>query len=346
MIRIDDHANADLDVLALQHYNNLVGVPLADGVNYHATASLIGRINVQKRLDVANQTRVDFWDYLLQRNFTNLFKIITSRPATLKTIITDIENKFGVGFFSNQVDYDNSTLTEFGKIVKKVFNYKLYRSGPECHVFCMQFNLSYCPYCNEQIIQVIEEVNGLTGETERLALLQLDHFYPQSRHPYFGVSFFNLIPGCSSCNAQLKLEKQFDIDSHFNPFDKRLDDYFKFHLDTIILSTESDVSISYANKDNMPFHDNSFVDFRISDRYTNVAHKRTVFKLVQKFKRYSPSMNRSIAMQIAGLFIDNESKRRVLLEEYNVPVNRNEIHQVQLGKLKRDVVIQMGILNP
>jgi hypothetical protein len=345
MIKIDDHTIVDLDALAVQHYNSLVGELLVDGVNYHATASLVQRIRNRKQVDAAipNQARVDFWDYLLNNNFTNLERVITGRPAILKTIIAEIENICGAGFFSNDINNDNATLTPFGNIVKDVFNYKLYRSKPECRENCIRFNLSYCPYCNEQVTQVIEEINDLTGEPERLALLQLDHFYPQSRHPYLSVSFFNLIPGCSPCNALLKLEKKFDIDSHFNPFEKRLDDYFKFQLDTILLSSETDVNISYANK--IPYLDNALVDFRIKSRYENIAHKKVVFKLVKTFKNHSPKINRSISQQIVGLFTINESKTKVLLDDYNVPLNRNQINHVQLGKLKRDIVIQMGVLN-
>lgn len=345
MIKIDDHSIADLDALASSHYNSLVGELLVDGINYHATSSLVQRIRNRRLQDAAipDQTRVDFWDYLLNNNFLNLKRVITGRPAILKTIIAEIDNICGAGFFSNDIDYDNATLTPFGIIVKDIFNYRLYRNKPECRENCNQFNLSYCPYCNEQVTQVITDVNGLNGETERLALLQLDHFYPQSRHPYLSVSFFNLIPGCSPCNAQLKLEKRFDIDSHFNPFEKRLDDHFQFRLNTIILSNDEDVIISYTNK--TPHPDNALVDFRILHRYENIAHKKVVFKLINTFKNHSPKINKSISEQIIGLFTINESKTKVLLDNYNVPLSRNQINQVQLGKLKRDIAIQMGVLN-
>jgi len=240
-------------------------------------------------------------------------------------------------FFSTDIDYNNAKLTEFGNIVKDVFNYRLYRNKQECRENCFQFNLSYCPYCNEQV------THGLTGQAERRALLQLDHFYPQSRHPYFSVSFFNMIPGCSQCNAQLKLDKRFDTTSHFNPFEKRLDDYFKFQLDSILLSNETDVDISYVNKS--PYPDDALVDFRITLRYENIAHKRVIFKLFQAFKNHSPKINRSISQQIIGLFTINESKTKILLDRHNVPLNRNEINHVQLGKLKRDIANQIGVLN-
>lgn len=345
MIRIDDHTNINLDTLAEQHYNNRIGNVLVDGVNYHATQSLIGRIRVQRAQDavIPNQTRLDFWDYLLNDDFRNLKRVITSRPDTLKVIIGEIEDICGAGFFSNDIDFERATLTDFGVIVRNVFNYDAYRNGAQCSANCQQLNLSYCPYCNEQTIQVIEDINGLDGDVRERALLQLDHFYPQSRHPYFAVSFFNLIPGCAVCNAQLKGEKKFDIDSHFNPFHKRLDDFFSFQIDSLLLQSENDVIINHINK--APHLDNALTDFTILNRYQNIAHKRTVFKLFQSFKNHSSKINRSIAQQFQGLFI-NESKRRVLLEKYNVPVNQNEINQVHLGKLKRDIVIQMKVLNP
>jgi len=346
MIKIDDHINVNLDNLAEQHYINRIGVPNADGINYHSTASLIGRIRTQRAADLAtpDPTRVSFWDFLLDNNFANLKRIVVSRPNVLKTMITEIEQICGLAFFSVDQNYDSATLTDFGKVVKKVFNYRIYRDGVECSDNYNQLDLCYCPYCNEQVIQVIVNVNGLNGESERRALLQLDHFYPQSRHPYFAVSFFNMIPGCATCNAQLKGEKKFDIDSHFNPFNKRLDDFFRFELDSFLLLTQNDVVINCKNILN--YSTNALDDFQILQRYNqNVSHKRMVFYLIQSFKNHSNKINRSIAQQLNGLFT-TESKRKVLLEKYNVPIKQNEISQIQLGKLKRDIVIQMGVLNP
>lgn len=346
MIKIDDHTAVDLDALAENHYNNLISPLLVNGVDYHATSSLIGRIRVQREIDFAipNQQRVDFWDYLLDNTFINLKRVITSRPDDLKTIITEIENICGVGFFSNDIDYDRSTLTDFGKVVKTIFNYKSYRDDPECESNCNQFNLAFCPYCNSIETQVITVTTGLTGIPEQQALLQLDHFYPQSRHPYFSLSFFNLIPGCSPCNAQLKREKRFDIDTHFNPFHKRLDEYFQFELKTLILNKDSDVEITYSNK--QPYFPYQLVDFKVIERYNN-ANKRFVFKLFKTFKNHSPKISKSIGQQIKGLFTINESKTKGLLDNYDIPLNRNEINEVRLGKLKRDIAIQLGILiNP
>jgi hypothetical protein len=190
------------------------------------------------------------------------------------------------------------------------------------------------------VTQVISSTNGLTGFVEQQALLQLDHFYPQSRHPYFAVSFFNLIPGCSPCNAQLKKEKRFDIDTHFNPFHKRLDDYFIFELSSLIINDESEIDLNYSNK--QPHSANALNDFEIMPRYYN-GSKRVIFKMHNAFKNRSPKLRNALG-QIVGLFPNDKSKTLTLLDNYNVPINKNDINSVHLGKLKRDIAIQLGIL--
>jgi hypothetical protein len=222
-----------------------------------------------------------------------------------------------------------------------VFNYALYRGKETCANNVEKLNIQYCPYCNENKVQIITRINSLTLAQKKMALLQLDHFYPQSRYPFLAVSFFNLIPGCSPCNAQLKLETDFDIDTHFNPFHRRLDDYFRFNLRTLLISGERDVSINYTNI--APSVDNQLKDFEILNRYDDQSTKRLIFRLVIGFKNRSPKIVNSISQQLPGLFagIVNEKDKLHLL---NVPVSRKEINSVHLGKLKRDICIQLGLL--
>jgi len=345
MIKVSDHTDEDLTALAKSHYDSLVLSPLiGDPTKYHPLNSLIGRIAARKDLDVAlgNNQLVEFWDYLLDNGCLNLKRVIISEPDELEKIISEIQAFCPPSFFSNDISYDQAVLTENGKIVKGIFNYYNYRGKPECHANCEKLKLQFCPYCNEQTIQVITQIDPLTAVQDTLALLQLDHFYPQSRHPYFSLSFFNLIPGCSVCNAQLKREKRFGRDTHFNPFEKRLDDYFSFQVDSLTPSCAEDISISFINKQKYP--SNALEDFEIMERYKKLAHKRVVFRLVHAFKNHSPKINNSISFQIKNLFHIGENKKKTLLDCSNVPMTVSEINQVQLGKLKRDIAIQMNVL--
>ena len=345
MIKIDDNVDdgVDVDNLAVQHFENLVGKLLNNGVNYHARNSLVQRIRNRKLIDAAlpDQARVDFWDYLLDNNFQNLRRVVTGRPEVLKQVLSEIELLCGPGFFSNDIDYNGAQLTDFGVIVRDIFNYRAYRDSQHCHDNCSGLGLSFCPYCNLGETQVISVINNLLGEELNKALLQLDHFYPQVRHPYFAVSFFNLIPGCSICNAVLKLEKRFDIDTHFNPYQKRLNDYFAFELSNFLIEERNDIEIIYKNKQEYP--PNALIDFRIMERYKSNAVTRVAFRQFQSLKHHSPKIRRSLRSQFFDLF-RADSQKLLLLENLDVPLSDQEINEVYLGKLKRDIAKQMGLI--
>lgn len=73
-------------------------------------------------------------------------------------------------------------------------------------------NLTVCPYCNRNFINVTEEVNNS----------QLDHFFPKSHrgngkrsYPIFALSFYNLIPSCYGCNNK-KSDNLFQV----SPYDE------------------------------------------------------------------------------------------------------------------------------
>lgn len=344
MILIEDNTNVDLNILAVNHYTTLTSARNKDDSDFHTTKSLIGRIKAQKIIDSAalDTNRVLFWDYLLNLNEEKLKLIITSRPIALKSLITEITNLVPANFFSIETDYNTAELTDFGKIVRDIFDYEGYRNSSESKTNAEHFNIKFCPYCNEHSVPVILRTNNLNGEQKIAALYQLDHFYPKSRHPYLSVSFFNLIPGCSSCNATLKREKKFDIDTHFNPFHKRLDDYFEFEITDLLAIRSSDVDIVYRIK--QAHSDLQLKDFEIIERY-NRTYKSVPLAIKSAFKNRSSRYRQSVIQQIKNLFPVNNDGVERLYESCGIPASRNNINDFHLGKLKRDIAIQMGVLN-
>ncbi len=348
MIKVQDNAIVDVDLVAARHYDNLIAPINADGVNYHATSSLIGRIKTRRNIDntAAFNDRVRFWDYFLGNNYKNLKRVITGRPGVLKQIINEISSGFGINFLCNSVNYEQASLNDFGKIVKHVFAYKaLYRDHPECEANCRDLNLVYCPYCNENLIPVIVRTSGLTGKQADMALLQIDHFYPRSRHPYLGLSFFNLIPGCSPCNAYLKGEKDFNIDHHFNPFHKRFDDFYNFEISNIKPKNLGEIKITYKEKFASNSTDQALKDFEIIQRYEQ-SHKRALYKLVNKINNHSPRYSLGVKRQFPFIFVLPDTSIDDILENQDVPMHKNEINHHAIGKLKRDICTQLGIKLP
>lgn len=272
----------------------------------------------------------------------NLHKSIVGRPNVIAQIIEDIEELVGHDLLSNHIDYNKATLTTFGKSVQNIFGYENYRRKDYSKENVDKFSINYCPYCNIHKLESIELINGLTSDKKKAALFQLDHFYPRSRYPYLSVSFFNLIPGCGPCNAHLKLEKDFKITTHINPFHLSFDDYFKFELSSVIYNSANDVEVNLNSKND--FARNIIEDLNLETRYRDQNTKKKTFELIQSWKNRSPVIINSIKSQIAGLFRQLDITDSVLLTSQGVPVEKNEISNYEMGKLKRDICIQLELL--
>lgn len=347
MIKIDDHCRENLDRLALQHYSNLIQPLNADGITYHARNSLIGRIQARRDLDIINgeDDRTLFWDYLLSDDYVNLKRIIAGRPEELAIMIDEIDDLVTNAIFSINHNYNTATLTAFGQLVKNVFNYEnLIRSKPFFNQIYATFNLNYCPYCNENTTPTIEIINDEIEEPQKLIRLnQLDHFYPRCRFPYLSLSFFNLIPVCASCNSAIcKGEKDFNIKTHFNPFHKRFDDFFSFKLENYLLASIDEVVIKID--ENQAHTRNAVNDFRLETRY-NHLHKEVAFNLVNTFKHRNPSILNELKGRFVDLFSNEPELLNLLLKANGVPRCRNHINSLQLAKMKRDICIDMEVLN-
>ena len=125
-------------------------------------------------------------------------------------------------------------------------------------------NISVCPYCNRNYIsstykflqcnicnQELLVIDGtekecpgckqeIKGLTKVVNTAQLDHFFPKDSYPLFGVSFYNLIPSCYSCN-HVKLNKDLKhspYDSSF-PFDDVKFTYIPKSTDKIEIKIDS-----------------------------------------------------------------------------------------------------------
>nr|WP_288934776.1 hypothetical protein [uncultured Allomuricauda sp.] len=342
MIRIEDNCPEDLDQLALDHYLELIQPQNADG-SYHRTQSLIGRISDQlSKTQIPNKGERDFWEYLLANHHHKLERIIRGRPPELQEIINEIDHLYGNSLMTTNQDYNTARLTPFGATVKKVFNYGNYRDSVTSVNNSTRLNVNYCPYCNMAVSQTVIRTNALTEEQRISALYQLDHFYPQSRHPYLAVSFFNLIPGCAPCNSVLKGEKDFNVTTHFNPFDKSFDDYFSFTLSSVVYSNHRQVSISLEGK--TPHDRHQIEDFELTQRYNDLLVKENIFNIITANRRRSPAIRKSYLTQIRGLFGSLSTSKEDLLKSQGVPLESHRINDFQFGKLKRDVCIQLGLL--
>jgi hypothetical protein len=350
MIKIQEHLNrADaedfLDKLAEGLWNNL-NKKLANGKGFYKN-SLIEKCKSYKKESKLKRYRVeyanddiatakrhhDFFKYLLNSKAAKLKALITSRPTEFSGIKTEILNILNITdlYTGTPNDYNQ---TKFGILLSStIFNYKAFRGSD----FCMElfaeigFNSATCPYCNEKKISIVELVKNSTSKDKLKAYLDLDHFYPKSQHPYFALSFFNLIPSCHDCNSGDKGEKPFTIESHVHPYHESFDDLYQFRvpLATMLGDTVDEIFI-----DNLKLKatDITLNDLKLEDRYQ--GYLKQVESLIDYYSKYNH-------------YLDSPQEDMFLESIFNlnggVPLYKRDILKNERGKMSRDILKQIDV---
>ncbi|WP_462204599.1 HNH endonuclease family protein [Klebsiella pneumoniae] len=115
--------------------------------------------------------------------------------------------------------------------IKEVINYDLFSlksKNYNAYILCSKSKLRTCPYCNHAYTIT-------TYKTGRGFRPSLDHFYDKARYPHLGLSLYNLVPSCSSCNSSLKNSRNFFKNPHLHPFFDDEEIHFKIKADNKII---------------------------------------------------------------------------------------------------------------
>ncbi len=102
--------------------------------------------------------------------------IVKADFETLTKIMSILERE-------NIPDDDKHFLIDY--LYKERFSDKPYRIE-----FMDSLGITVCPYCNRNFV----------NSTKERTMCQFDHFFNKNKYPLLAVSFYNLIPVCSSCN--------------------------------------------------------------------------------------------------------------------------------------------------
>lgn len=131
----------------------------------------------------------------------------------------------------------------------KAFSYENFRSRKRYNLYDLadELNVKVCPYCNRQYtFTVVRDAATITRP-------QFDHFFCVKHFPLLSLSFYNLIPSCYICNATLKRDEIFTLDSNIHPYLTGFNDDFKFTYNALSpeavegLSDEFEISYLVEN---------------------------------------------------------------------------------------------------
>lgn len=113
---------------------------------------------------------------------------------------------------------ESATFFNYGKFASKR------TKGWNAYALCGAANYKICPYCQQSFAVALSSTKS--GKSFRPTL---DHFYPKSEYPYLGLSLYNLVPSCQTCNSSLKGQINFGDTDHLHPYED--DEHIRFEWD-------------------------------------------------------------------------------------------------------------------
>jgi len=302
--------------------------------------------SVANNCNVTNQIHLDFLNNLKVNNYKMLKLLVQSKPEQLVKLTKSIFRKINHNYFIKTKN-NKVCSSQFGDLLlKTIFNYKSFRSSDHCILMYKDLKLAglYCFYCNNNQFEIISKkapTKSSSTNTNGLLLFDLDHFYLKSKYPFLALSFYNLIPSCNMCNSRLRGDKDFNIDTHINPYIHSFHDHYRYRVDKKLLIIAAlkksldtlDVEIELIKKSNSNRpKDVTAKDLKLDLKAKENTYKTEVEYVIETFIHYQDRNNQDLAIAIHGV------------KGQLVPSSTSKINHVNKGKLKLDITNQLRIL--
>lgn len=192
--------------------------------------------------------------------------------------------------------------------------------------------LDTCSYCNRNYIYTTKKNKEVKPE--------IDHFFPKSKYPILGLSYFNLIPSCKPCNGfGAKEEKDPFVFNLINPYSLKDDDFVFTHKIKNIaivnpLTGKSDVEIGFAN-----FKQGHLDVFNLKELYE--LHFDHVLELIIKRNIKYSTKYRAYLNSYKGLKLSKAEIDRMILGNYSLETDQ---HKRPLSKMYQDIGKELGLI--
>jgi len=232
--------------------------------------------------------------------------------------------------------------------IKNLFNYSdKYQAKVLTPFFTKNFNFRTCFYCNKDFIANFDA-------NKEVSTFQLDHFFDKGTYPYLALSFYNLIPSCSTCNSsKVKGSKNtFEYDPKVGTFQNETciapnDANFDFHQKVKFklfladscknLHIKSKDEIEIALKENYSNQYDKYIEiFKLNERYK--VHKDIVFEMIHKAELYPQSRLKEL-QDLTGIPFQQIKK-----DIFNLIDENEDLSKQPFGKLIKDISDELELI--
>ena len=264
-------------------------------------------------------------------------EIIFLKPENIKCFTNKIELRI---IEQSKIEYqtienEKKFIYEAKEKLKEVFKYKDKFQEPISKFFEENFQTRTCYFCNIHFVNEykIDEENHQNEFT-------LDHFYDKATYPYLGLSLYNLIPSCYTCNSKLKKNEEFkNLAPSSLKYDFETKVKFKLFLDDSCknLHIKSKENIDIPLKENYSNQYDKYIEiFKLNERYK--VHKDIVFKMIENAELYPQSRLREL-QDLTGIPFQQIKK-----DIFNLIDENEDLSKQPFSKLIKDISEELKLI--
>ncbi|MFA5428078.1 MAG: hypothetical protein WC279_07710 [Sulfurimonas sp.] len=293
-----------------------------------------GKKVYEKRIQLKN---IKFGKNQKTVSIEKLFELYkTNKIGDFDIIFQNISFKcLTIGNFRTLQKIKNQIGKKDNKYIKFIFNYTDLQTNKIKPFFEENFQTRTCYFCNIHFVNEykIDEKNYQNEFT-------LDHFYDKATYPYLGLSLYNLIPSCYTCNSKLKKNEEFkNLAPSSQKYDFETKVKFKLFLDDSCknLHIKSKDDIDIALKENYSNQYDKYIEvFKLNERYK--VHKDIVFKMIQNAELYPESRLREL-QDLTGLPFQQIKK-----DIFNLIDENEDLSKQPFSKLIKDISEELKLI--
>lgn len=235
--------------------------------------------------------------------------------------------------------------------IRSIFNYDFDHNsftarnhGSLAYRHAKRLEMNTCSYCNSHFTFTIKNKRIKTRP-------QFDHFLDKASHPYFALSFYNLVPSCPVCNsAGVKGTSLFSVITHIHPFIDDIEGIYRFRTDVTavdFLVNGADFELLLrpvpgVNRAQRKKATGSIKSFALNDRYK--FHKDLAQDILKKayFYNHSTVENLFTSFVVGGqnIFVSESEIKELVMGNYMHP---DRFHKRIFSKLTKDIAEEFGL---
>lgn len=316
------------------------------------------RVLINKRKLVLPKRMGDTRIYKPNVSFTNMSSSrFINLSIQLKNLIrNDIDITPG-SYLDNQKAFCNALSDKEKEILNVIFPYNLFFQKKDHEWFyasklANNLKTPVCPYCNREYINSVNTKKGrkVIGPT-------FDHFLSQKDFPFLKLSFYNLIPSCTTCNSRLKNQKEFDFKNFLYPYYdsynglatfklsyKGTDIAGKFDESKLIKVDDLSIHIATTSKHIDKLHGDG-VDMKkgslnifMTEYIYNESHKDVAYDILDKYRKTTRHHVKSITKLLNAEGKSVSEVYRFYLSNYH---DEKHFNKRPLSRMTKDIANQL-----